>query len=90
MPMQERHALPESRAKFENDIDPEDKVEPQIRSEAAHALPKDAQWPSESSMLNRSSLGQSMISGFDESRYQCYNQYISVEVSEPMWSNEGV
>ena len=22
--------------------------------------------------------------------YHCYNQYISVEVSEPMWSNEGV
>lgn len=28
--------------------------------------------------------------GLDESMYQCYNQYISVEVSEPMWSNEGV
>ena len=27
--------------------------------------------------------------GLDESMYQCYNQYISVEVSEPMWSNEG-
>jgi len=28
--------------------------------------------------------------GLDENMLQLYNQYISVEVSEPMWSNEGV
>ena len=77
--------VPESQQKYENDIlhHPDDKVEQPPRSEPAYQKQE---------VINFSEYNQPKKSeaGLDESMYNCYNQYISVEVSAPMWSNEGV
>ena len=87
--------MQESRDKFGNDrnFDEKDKSENPQPSMMMNRTGESAGAGGDNQFRSMGSMAASQAQnseGLDESMYHCYNQYISVEVSEPMWSNEGV